>query len=43
MRRIDGYKIEYDFGGFKKIADLICFEGPLLSHYVSSNKKDGRQ
>ena len=36
MRKIDGYDINYDFSRFRKIADLIYFEGPLLSHYVSS-------
>lgn len=40
MRQIEGYNIDYDFGGFKKIADLIYFEGPLLSHYVSSMGDD---
>ena len=40
MRKIEGYNIEYDFSGFKKIADLIYFEGPLLSHYVSSKGDD---
>ena len=40
MRRIEGYNIEYDFSQFKKVADLIYFEGPLLSHYVSSKGDD---
>ena len=40
MKRIEGYNIEYDFSQFKKIADLIYFEGPLLSHYVSSKGDD---
>ena len=40
MRTIEGYKIEYDFSCFKRIADLIYFEGPLLSHYVSSKGDD---
>jgi len=40
MRKIEGYNIEYDFGSFKKIADLIYFEGPFLSHYVSSKGDD---
>ena len=40
MRRIEGYNIDYDFNGFRKIADLIYFEGPLLSHYVSSKGDD---
>ena len=40
MRKIEGYNIEYDFSGFKKIADLIFFDGPLLSHYVSSKGDD---
>lgn len=40
MRTIEGYNINYDFTGFRKIADLIYFEGPLLSHYVSSKGDD---
>ena len=40
MRKIDGYDIQYDFSGFKKIADLIFFEGPFLSHYVSDKGDD---
>ena len=40
MKRIEGYNIEYDFSQFKKVADLIYFEGPLLSHYVSSKGDD---
>lgn len=40
MKTIEGYKITYDFSGFRKIADLICFDGPLLSHYVSGNGDD---
>jgi len=40
MRNIEGYSIDYDFSSFKKIADLIYFEGPLLSHYVSSKGDD---
>lgn len=40
MRKIEGYNIDYDFSSFKKIADLIYFEGPLLSHYVSSKGDD---
>lgn len=40
MENIKGYDIQFDFNGFKKIADLIYFEGPLLSHYVSSKGDD---
>jgi hypothetical protein len=40
MHKIEGYDIKYDFSGFKKIADLIFFEGPLLSHYVSTKGDD---
>ena len=40
MVKIEGYSIDYDFSRFKKIADLIYFEGPLLSHYVSSKGDD---
>jgi len=40
MKKIEGYNIDYDFSRFRKIADLIYFEGPLLSHYVSSKGDD---
>lgn len=40
MRKIEGYDIQYDFSGFKKIADLIFFEGPFLSHYISDKGDD---
>ena len=40
MKKIEGYNIDYDFSGFRKIADLIYFEGPFLSHYVSSKGDD---
>ena len=40
MRKIEGFDIQYDFSTFKRIADLIYFEGPLLSHYVSNKGDD---
>ena len=40
MKRTKGFDIQFDFSNFKKIADLIYFEGPLLSHYVSSKGDD---
>ncbi len=40
MREVKGYDIQYDFRCFRKIADLIIFEGPLLSHYISSKGDD---
>ena len=40
MRKIEGYNIDYDFSSFRRIADLIYFEGPFLSHYVSSKGDD---
>jgi hypothetical protein len=40
MKEIEGYKIDYDFNSFRKIADLIYFEGPFLSHYVSNKGDD---
>ena len=40
MRKIEGYNINYDFSDFRKIADLIYFEGPFLSHYVSNKGDD---
>ena len=40
MNKINGYKINYDFTHFKKIADLIWYEGPLLAHYVNPQGED---
>lgn len=40
MKTIKGYEIKFDFSKFKRIADMIYFEGPLLSHYVSSKGDD---
>lgn len=40
MKTIKGFDIQFDFSKFKRIADLIYFEGPLLSHYVSSKGDD---
>lgn len=40
MKTIKGFDIQFDFSKFKKIADLIFFEGPLLSHYVSDKGDD---
>ena len=40
MRTIEGYNIEYDFSGFRKIADLVYLDGPFLSHYVSTKGDD---
>lgn len=40
MKTIKGYDIQFDFSKFKRIADMIYFEGPLLSHYVSSKGDD---
>ena len=40
MKNVRGFDIQFDFSSFKKIADLISFEGPLLSHYVSSKGDD---
>ena len=32
--------MRFDFSNFKKIEDLIFFEGPLLSHFVSEKGDD---
>lgn len=40
MRDLEGYDLRFDFSNFKKIADLIFFKGPLLSHYVSKKGDD---
>ena len=40
MKNVKGFDIQFDFSGFKKIADLISYDGPLLSHYVSSKGDD---
>ena len=40
MKNVKGFDIQFDFSSFRKIADLIYYEGPLLSHYVSSKGDD---
>ena len=40
MKIIEGYNIDYDFREFRKIADLVYFDGPFLSHYVSGKGDD---
>jgi hypothetical protein len=35
MKTITGFNISFDFGKLIKITDLIYYDGPLLSHYVS--------
>lgn len=38
MKTIKGIEIKNsNFEKFKKVADLIYFDGPLLSHYVTDN------
>ena len=36
MKTINGFNIEFDFSKLIKVADLIYYDGPLLSHYMSS-------
>lgn len=40
MRQIEGFDLQFDFSGFKKMADLVYFDGPFLSHYVSNKGDD---
>lgn len=40
MKVIEGYSIEYDLSGFRKIASLVYLDGPFLSHYVSTKGDD---
>lgn len=40
MRQIEGFDLQFDFSGFKKMADLVYYDGPFLSHYVSSKGDD---
>lgn len=40
MKQIEGFDINFDFGDFKKMADLVYFDGPFLSHYVSGKGDD---
>lgn len=40
MKKIKGFDIQFDFSHFRRIADLIYFEGPLLSHYISDKGDD---
>ena len=35
MKIITGFDIKFDFSKLIKVADLIYFDGPLLSHYMS--------
>ena len=37
MTPINGKNINIDFSNFIKVSDLIYFEGPLLSHFISPN------
>lgn len=37
MIPINGKKISKDFSRFIKVSDLIYFDGPLLSHFISPN------
>ena len=36
MKTINGFSINFDFSKLIKVADLIYYDGPLLSHYVSN-------
>ena len=40
MNKIEGFPIEFDFSKFRCISDLIYFDGPFLSHYVSEKGDD---
>lgn len=40
MRQIEGFDLQFDFSDFKKVADLVYFDGPFLSHYVSGKGDD---
>ena len=40
MKQIEGFDIKFDFGDFKKMADLVYYDGPFLSHYVSGKGDD---
>lgn len=40
MKQLEGFDIQFDFNQFRKIADLIYFDGPFLSHYISGKGDD---
>lgn len=40
MKNLDGYNIPFDFDGFVQMSDLIYYDSPLLSHFVSKTGKD---
>lgn len=40
MNSLNGYKIDIGFGELTKVSDLIYFDGPLLSHYISKKGDD---
>lgn len=35
MKTMNGFSLNFDFSKFIKVADLIYYDGPLLSHYMS--------
>ena len=37
MTPINGKHIDFDFSKYIKVSDLIYFDGPLLSHFISPN------
>ena len=38
MKDIVGFPIDFDFKSLSKLSDLIYFDGPLLSHFMNSNR-----
>lgn len=40
MKNLDGFYIPFDFDGLVQMSDLIYYDGPLLSHFVSRTGKD---
>lgn len=40
MKKLEGFDMRFDFSNFKKIADLVYYDGPFLSHYVSGKGDD---
>ena len=40
MKTIEGFPAEIDFKKFTRVADLIFYDGPFLSHYISDKGDD---
>lgn len=40
MKKLDGFNISFEFENLIQMSDLIYYDGPLLSHFVSKSGED---